>query len=550
MRGFSFRSGIRAPGAKYRRGSLIAAGVASAALLLIWAVMAFAAPASAGSDEDSPQAACPPGGQCFADVPSGSGFYEFVNRIYEQDIVTGYPCGGAGEPCDSENRPYYRPVAGVTRQQMSKFVDQARRQPGIYIDTTTHDRPIYARTTKSTGVGVYGVSDYGVGVYGETTSGDGVYGESSAANAGHGVAGVANCATCYAVYGSSTSGTGVSGNSTSGYGTTGTSPNGTGVSGISTIGFGVSGVSTSGTGVVGASNAATNGRGVYGSANCATCNGVYGTSANGNGVYGSSTSGDGVYGVSNSSFDSGVHGVSNGPTNAFGVYGEANCASCFGVRGTSTNGHAVSGVSTNSFGVYAVSNATSEGRGVVAISSCATCYGVYATSGGWAGYFQGNVNVTGTCCGAGAGLYKIDHPLDPENKYLYHSAVESPDMKTVYDGNVTTDASGEATVVLPDYFGALNRDFRYQLTVIGDFAQAVVLSKIKENRFTIKSDGPNVEVSWQVTGVRKDPFAEAHRAQTEVAKPNKEQGKYLHPEEYGQPPSKGVDYNPELLGDK
>jgi hypothetical protein len=160
------------------------------------------------------------------------------------------------------------------------------------------------------------------------------------------------------------------------------------------------------------------------------------------------------------------------------------------------------------------------------------------------------VNVTGTCCGAGAGLYRIDHPLDPQNKYLYHSAVESPDMKTVYDGNVTTDASGEATVVLPDYFEALNRDFRYQLTVIGDFAQAIVLSKIKDNRFTIKTDRPNVEVSWQVTGVRKDPFAEAHRTQVEVGKSVEEQGKYLHPEEYGQPESKGVDYDPALLGDK
>jgi hypothetical protein len=210
----------------------------------------------------------------------------------------------------------------------------------------------------------------------------------------------------------------------------------------------------------------------------------------------------------------------------------------------------VYGVSANSFGVYGLSNATSDGRGVVAVSSCATCDGVYATGGEWAGYFVGNVNVTGTCCEAGSGLYKIDHPLDPQNKYLYHSAVESPDMKTVYDGNVTTGATGEAVVLLPDYFEALNRDFRYQLTVIGDFAQAIVLSKIKDNRFTIKTDRPNVEVSWQVTGVRNDPFAEAHPVQVEVAKSSEEQGKYLHPEEYGQPPSKGVDYDPELLSDK
>ena len=56
----------------------------------------------------------------------------------------------------------------------------------------------------------------------------------------------------------------------------------------------------------------------------------------------------------------------------------------------------------------------------------------------------------------------IDHPLDPANKYLYHSFVESPDMKNIYDGVITTDANGDATVVMPDYFEALNKDFRYQ----------------------------------------------------------------------------------------
>ena len=61
--------------------------------------------------------------------------------------------------------------------------------------------------------------------------------------------------------------------------------------------------------------------------------------------------------------------------------------------------------------------------------------------------------------------------LDPANKYLYHSFVESPDMMNVYNGNVVTDKRGMATVVLPEYFEALNSDFRYQLTVIGRFAR-------------------------------------------------------------------------------
>jgi len=141
---------------------------------------------------------------------------------------------------------------------------------------------------------------------------------------------------------------------------------------------------------------------------------------------------------------------------------------------------------------------------------------------------------------------KIDHPLDPTNKYLYHSFVESPDMMNVYNGNITTSAQGEAMVVLPDYFEALNKDFRYQLTVIGQFAQAIVATEIgassEHNTFKIQTDKPNVKVSWQVTGIRKDPYAEQNRIQVEVEKPVSERGTYLHPTAYGQPASKGLDY--------
>jgi hypothetical protein len=170
--------------------------------------------------------------------------------------------------------------------------------------------------------------------------------------------------------------------------------------------------------------------------------------------------------------------------------------------------------------------------------------GVYGQStSGWAGYFQGNVHVTGTCCSAGAGSFEIDDPLDPANKYLYHTSVESPDMMDIYNGNVTTDANGEAVVSMPPYFEALNRDFRYQLTVIGQFAQAIVSEKIKDNHFVIKTDKPNVEVSWQVTGIRQDGYANAHRTPVEENKPAAEQGKYLYPTELGQPASLGVDYD-------
>jgi hypothetical protein len=150
-----------------------------------------------------------------------------------------------------------------------------------------------------------------------------------------------------------------------------------------------------------------------------------------------------------------------------------------------------------------------------------------------------NLNVVGTLS-KGGGSFKIDHPLDPANKYLYHSFVESPDMMNVYNGNVTTNATGFATVELPDYFEALNRDFRYQLTVIGTFAQAIVKEKVKNNRFVIQTSEPNVEVSWQVTGIRQDPFANQQRIPETVEKPAGERGYYLHPSAFGLPAERGI----------
>jgi hypothetical protein len=107
----------------------------------------------------------------------------------------------------------------------------------------------------------------------------------------------------------------------------------------------------------------------------------------------------------------------------------------------------------------------------------------------------------------GPKMFRIDHPLDPTNKYLFHSCIESPDMMNVYNGNIVTDEKGYATIKLPDYFEALNSDFRYQLTCIGTFAQSRVAKKIENNQFVIQTDKPRVEVSWQVTGIRKDPAA-------------------------------------------
>jgi len=157
---------------------------------------------------------------------------------------------------------------------------------------------------------------------------------------------------------------------------------------------------------------------------------------------------------------------------------------------------------------------------------------VHHNTGGQAAAFEGNVDVTGMLS-KGGGTFKIDHPLDPENKFLYHSFVESPDMMNVYNGNVVTDDNGLAVVELPEYFEALNKDFRYQLTAIGGLFKVGVGKEISNNQFTIISEIPNAKVSWQVTGIRNDAFARENRIQVSVPKSEQEQGKYLHPEAFG-----------------
>lgn len=144
---------------------------------------------------------------------------------------------------------------------------------------------------------------------------------------------------------------------------------------------------------------------------------------------------------------------------------------------------------------------------------------------------SGNLYVEGNLSKS-AGTFKIDHPVDPENKILYHSFVESPDMMNIYNGNIRTDDAGDATVLLPDYFKALNMDFRYQLTVIGEFSQAIVAEEITDNQFKIKTDKPNVKVSWLVTGVRNDAYARKFRTPIEVNKEPGQRGTYLNPEAF------------------
>ncbi|MCA9293266.1 MAG: hypothetical protein KDA20_05575 [Phycisphaerales bacterium] len=215
-----------------------------------------------------------------------------------------------------------------------------------------------------------------------------------------------------------------------------------------------------------------------------------------------------------------------------GVLGEGGW---IGVRG-----QAIGTGANDYFGVYGQAQAGSGG----------TAHGVFGIASGagtlWAGYFVGNCRVTGTFDNALSSI-RIDHPLDPYNKTLTHSAVESPDMMNIYNGTAVLNAQGQARVAMPTYFEALNRDFQYQLTAIGaSMPNLYVASEIQNGVFSIAGGVPGAKVSWQVTGVRQDAYAIEHRARVEQEKRGDERGRLLHPAAFGRAEEEGIDRSREL----
>jgi hypothetical protein len=435
----------------------------------------------------------------------------------------------------------------------------------------------------STGAGVQGNASMagasGVSGYNSATSGYavGVNG-GTASNSGAGVGGGASMAGAYGVsgYNGATSGyaVGVQGNSnsTSGAGVRG------GVNNAGAVGVQGNNNATSGYAIgVNGFTASNNGAGVAGSANFAGAVGVNGfnnaTSGFAVGVSGgtASNNGAGVQGNASLAGASGVNGfnsatsgyavgVSGGTasTNGAGVSGNSNVAGVFGVVGfnSAASGYAIGTEGATSSpggaGVWAVSmtcgnsNCTLvpgtagqfqaantgvllQGLSGAAGANIGTSTQVFLVDGHGNGSYSGNVQVNGNLNVGGtlsksSGSFRIDHPLDPENKYLYHSFVESPDMKNMYDGVLTLGEKGEAVVTLPDWFEALNQDFRYQLTCVGGYAPVYVASEVSGNQFRVAGGRPGLKVSWQVTGTRHDSYANSHRIQVEVEKQPNEKG--------------------------
>jgi hypothetical protein len=182
-------------------------------------------------------------------------------------------------------------------------------------------------------------------------------------------------------------------------------------------------------------------------------------------------------------------------------------------------------------------NAANAGNAVEAVTNGAgSALFAQATQ---AGTFNGHVTVNGnlTVTGTKSGFH-IDDPRAPTERTLTHTPLETDALAVTYSGNVRTGGDGRATVTLPSYATAIASDWRYQLTPIGRFGQAIVEREVRGDRFVIRTEQPGTKVSWTVTGTRRDPQARAHAVDAVQDKRGGDRGKYLDPSLYGKPASR------------
>ena len=258
------------------------------------------------------------------------------------------------------------------------------------------------------------------------------------------------------------------------------------------------------------------------------------------GVIGVGFSESGVIGLSSEAY--GVYGRSGGIDKA-AVYAEATGGSTDAVyaKNSAHNAEGILGGSGNA----GVIGRRGDLQGFLGASLVGAA-GSHANSGyfGWIGTagsaalfygpvtVTGDLNVSGTMT-ASSKSFLIDHPHNPTEMVLAHASIESNERINIYSGNVILDASGEATVHLPDYIEDINTDFRYQLTCIGGWAQVYIAKEIQNNAFTIAGGTPGLKVSWEVTARRNDPWARTNQFVVEREKSEEHKGTYLHPEAYG-----------------
>lgn len=469
-------------------------------------------------------------------------------------------------------------ASSVTGSGVSTFSDSGA---GV-LSASNSGAGVSAESVSATGVA--GKSTSGAGVSGESVSGVGVIGSSAEDNGMLGATGAGGFAGALGRNTAEQGGNGLVGiaEGLAGVGVFGQAEH----RGVGVVGNGSSGVLGQGGPGPGVRGTSEHNHGVVGTANGERAAGVAGTGRTGPGVIGTGGGGPGVSGTTGLIREPGVRGENTGQgTGVLGLSGGTNTqlptvaavqgvssGSAPGVQGRSTGGIGVVGIGRGSNfaagwgfpgagvvgagttadpGVYGygapgvVGLGTGDMPGVSAIGGL----GALGTSTMPAGGFVGDVVIAGGLkVAGGAKLFMIDHPLDPERRFLQHAAVESAQLKTFYDGTVTLDDSGTARVELPDWFATLNADPCYSLTAVGGPAPDLHIADEFDGRgFTIAGGRPRGRVCWQITGVRHDPSATAHPLIVEHDKPEHEIGRFADPIAYGRPPSEQLTWAADLL---
>jgi len=218
----------------------------------------------------------------------------------------------------------------------------------------------------------------------------------------------------------------------------------------------------------------------------------------------------------------------------------------YGSNLRTNGGHGVQGIGFN--GVVGETN-YSEGNAVFGenydqgtpangIGTAGTGYWGVVGEDRYLGAVGGAIGVlaNGELAATGTKTFMIDHPTEPENKFLRHFSAESNEVLNIYRGNVTFDANGEAVVEMPDYYDLINKNPSYQLTPIGGYMQLFIKEKLENGQFVIGGGTVGAEASWTVYAERNDPYLQQYpfHRDVEIEKREGQKGKYLMPQLYGE----------------
>lgn len=279
---------------------------------------------------------------------------------------------------------------------------------------------------------------------------------------------------------------------------------------------------------------------VNGTTGSATLSAMYVSGGNSTyGIFSECTYEHAILGKTYAAFSSGIYGQACQSTGQYGngVLGEdyGPTGSGTGVRGTSNLGTGVNGTGhqygvygsctwQSGFGVYAYNSYTPNGVGLGA-------YGALK-----AATFAGAVDVSGYLTKSGGG-FRIDHPADPENKYLNHEFVESDKAKNIYDGELTFDDSGKTTIEMPSWYTHVSSNGRL-MVMPHEASSTLATKKLAEGKWEVSGGAPHGTADYFVISTRSDKWMKDNHPGVEIDKGDKK-GLFINPELHG----KGLEFH-------